>query len=52
MLSYVNQFTDKQLIEWALSELWLEICMVIEQMPSQPMLYTKLAAITYQIEQS
>ena len=52
MLSYVNQFTDKQLMEWALSELWPEICMVIKQMPSQLTLYTELVAITYQIEQS
>ncbi|KAI9756447.1 MAG: hypothetical protein M1815_003545 [Lichina confinis] len=52
MLSYVNQFTDEQLMEWALSGLQLEICMVIEQMPSQPTSYTKLMAITHQIEQS
>ena len=52
MLSHVNQFTDEQLMEWALSGLWLEICMVIEQTPSQPTLYTKLTAITHQIEQS
>ena len=52
MLSHIDQFTDEQLMEWALSGLWLEICMVIEQMPSQPMLYTELAAITHQIEQS
>ena len=52
MLSHVNQFTDKQLMEWALSELQLEICMVIEQMLSQPTSYTNLAAITHQIEQS
>ena len=52
MLSHVDQFTDKQLMEWALSGLRLEICMIIEQTPSQPMLYTKLAAITHQIEQS
>ena len=52
MLSYVNQFTNEQLMEWALSGLWLEVCMVIEQMPSQLTLYTKLAAVTYQIEQS
>ena len=52
MLSHVDQFTDEQLIEWALSGLWPEICMVIEQMPSQPTLYTELAAITHQIEPS
>ena len=52
MLSYINQFTDKQLMEWALSELQLEICMVIKQMLSQLTLYTELVAITYQIEQS
>ena len=52
MLSYVDQFTDEQLMEWALSKLRLEICMVIEQTPSQPTSYTKLAAITHQIEQS
>ena len=52
MLSHVNQFTNKQLMEWALSELWLEICMVIEQTPSQLTSYTELAAITHQIEQS
>ena len=52
MLSHVNQFTDKQLMEWALSGLRLEICMVIEQTPSQLTSYTKLAAITHQIEQS
>ncbi|KAI9751703.1 MAG: hypothetical protein M1815_000956 [Lichina confinis] len=52
MLSHVNQFTDEQLMEWALSGLWLEICMVIEQMLSQPMSYTELVAITHQIEQS
>ena len=52
MLSYVDQFTDEQLMEWALSKLQLEICMVIEQTPSQPTSYTKLAAITHQIEQS
>ena len=52
MLSHVDQFTDEQLMEWALSRLRPEICMVIEQMPSQPMSYTKLTAITYQIEQS
>ena len=52
MLSHINQFTDKQLMEWALSGLWPEICMVIKQTPSQPILYTKLAAITHQIEQS
>ena len=45
-------FTDKLLMEWALSELWLEICMVIEQTPSQLTLYTKLIAIIHQIEQS
>ena len=39
-------------MEQALSGLWLEICMVIEQTPSQPTSYTKLTAITYQIEQS
>ena len=52
MLSHVNQFTDEQLMEWALSGLWLEICMVIEQIPSQLTLYTELVAITHQIEQS
>ena len=52
MLSHVNQFTDEQLMEWALSGLWPEICMVIEQTPSQLMLYTELVAITHQIEQS
>ena len=52
MLLHVDQFTDKQLMEWALSELWLEICMVIKQMPSQPTSYIKLTAITHQIEQS
>ena len=52
MLSHVDQFTNKQLMEWALSGLQLEVCMVIEQTPSQLMLYTKLTAITYQIEQS
>ena len=52
MLSHIDQFTNKQLMEWALSGLWLEICMVIEQMPSQLTSYTKLAAITHQIEQS
>ena len=52
MLSHVDQFTDKQLMEWVFSRLQLEICMVIEQMPSQLMLYTELAAITHQIEQS
>ena len=52
MLSHVDQFTNEQLIEWELSRLWLEICMVIEQIPLQPMLYTELMAITYQIEQS
>ena len=52
MLSYVDQFTNKQLMEWALSGLQPEICMVIEQTPSQLTLYTKLAAITHQIEQS
>ena len=52
MLSHIDQFTDEQLMEQALSKLRLEICMVIEQMPSQPTSYTKLAAVTYQIEQS
>ena len=52
MLSHVDQFTDKQLMEWALSGLRPEICMVIEQMPSQLMSYTKLTVITHQIEQS
>ena len=52
MLSHIDQFTDEQLMEWALSGLWLEICIVIEQTPSQPTLYTKLTAITHQIEQS
>ena len=52
MLSHIDQFTDEQLMERALSGLRLEICMVIEQTPSQPMSYTKLAAITHQIEQS
>ena len=52
MLSHVNQFTDEQLMEWALSGLRLEICMVIEEMPSQPTSYTELTAITHQIEQS
>ena len=52
MLSHVDQFTDEQLMEWALSGLRPEICMVIEQTPSQLTLYTELAAITHQIEQS
>ena len=52
MLSHVDQFTDEQLMEWALSELQPEICMVIEQMPSQLTSYTELTAITHQIEQS
>ena len=52
MLSHVDQFTDKQLMEWALSGLQLEICMVIKQTPSQPMSYTELTAITHRIEQS
>ena len=52
MLSHVDQFTDEQLMEWALSRLWPEICMVIKQTPSQPMSYTKLVAITHWIEQS
>ena len=52
MLSHINQFTNEQLMEWALSELWPEICMVIEQTPSQPTSYTKLTAITHWIEQS
>ena len=52
MLSYVNQFTNEQLMEWALSGLWPEICMVIEQMPSQLTSYTELTAITHRIEQS
>ena len=52
MLSHVDQFTNKQLMERALSGLQLEFCMVIEQMPSQPMSYTELAAITHRIEQS
>ena len=52
MLSHINQFTNEQLMEQALSRLRLEICMVIEQTPSQLMLYTELAAITHQIEQS
>ena len=52
MLSHVDQFTDEQLMEWALSGLRPEICMVIEQMPSQPTSYTELVAITHQIEQS
>ena len=51
MLSHVNQFTDEQLMEQALSRLRPEICMVIEQMPSQLTLYTKLVAITHRIEQ-
>ena len=52
MLSHINQFTDEQLMEQALSGLWPEICMVIEQTPSQPTSYTELTAITHQIEQS
>ena len=52
MLLHVDQFTNKQLMEWALSGLWPEICMVIKQTPSQLTLYTKLMAITHQIEQS
>ena len=52
MLLHVDQFTDEQLMEWALSGLRLEICMVIEQMPSQPMSYTELTAIAHRIEQS
>ena len=52
MLSHVDQFTDEQLMERALSGLRLEICMVIEQTPSQPTSYTELAAVTHQIEQS
>ena len=52
MLLHIDQFTDEQLMEWALSGLWLEICMVIKQTPSQLMSYTELAAITHQIEQS
>ena len=52
MLSHVDQFTDEQLMEWALSGLWLEICMVIKQMPSQLTSYTELVALTHQIEQS
>ena len=52
MLLYVDQFTDEQLMEWALSKLWPEICMVIEQMLSQPTSYTELTAVTHQIEQS
>ena len=39
-------------MEQALSGLQLKICMVIEQMPSQPTSYTELTAITHQIEQS
>ena len=52
MLSHVNQFTNEQLMEWALSGLQPEICMVIEQMPLQPTSYTELTAVTHQIEQS
>ena len=52
MLLHVDQFTDEQLMEQALSGLPPEICMVIEQTPSQPTSYTELAAITHQIEQS
>ena len=52
MLSHVDQFTNEQLMEWALSGLQLEICIVIEQTPSQPTSYTKLMAIIHQIEQS
>ena len=52
MLSHVDQFTDEQLMEQALSGLRLEICMVIKQTPSQPTSYTKLTAIAHQIEQS
>ena len=52
MLLHVNQFTDEQLMEWALSGLQLEICMIIKQMPSQPTSYTELVAITHWIEQS
>ena len=52
MLTHVDQFTDKQLTERALSGLRPEICMVIEQTPSQPTSYTELAAVAHQIEQS
>ena len=52
MLSHVDQFTNEQLMEWALSRLRPEICMVIKQTPSQPTSYTELVAVTYQIEQS
>ena len=52
MLLHVDQFTNEQLMEWALSGLRLEICIVIKQTPSQLTLYTELAAITHQIEQS
>ena len=52
MLSHVNQFTNEQVMEWALSGLHLEIWMVIEQMPTQLTSYAELGAITHQIEQS
>ena len=51
MLSHINQFTNEQLMEWALSGLQLEICIVIKQTLSQLTLYTELVAIIHQIEQ-
>ena len=52
MLSHINQFTDEQLMEQALSGLRPEICMVIEQTPLQLTSYTELAAVAHRIEQS
>ena len=52
MLSHVDQFTNKQVIEWALSRLHPEIWMVIKQMLTQPTSYVELGAVTHQIKQS
>ena len=52
MLLHVDQFTDEQVMEQALSRLHPEIWMVIEQMPTQPTSYVELGAVIHQIEQS